>query len=295
MENNKFLDKFSEMLAKKARNAAFKALLVTATTSLSARALAQNTDIPQGKPVDTTENVVSQKEPGSAYCNLAYKVLDMYKSAYKNSKSLSTVEDTEAQKCRNFFGSHPDIKAICEKAEQACGRAILSMRNVDNQYMLFRNDLNKKLSPDVVKEIDKIGRIKMYQEDEQIADKAWRMYTHVATNGGVEKNNESANFFKKYPEIYNACQNAGEVMKQIGIPLERTTYSDVQYYNHYDRNPYKGCMSFDEVIGKELKEISEKRGISENEVKNDAQKIKVYGSVQQGGNVYTSWANSYTK
>ena len=154
----------------------------------------------------------------------------MYRLIYNDGNFLNPFNESETDKCQKFFEGHPKIKKICQKADEAIGGPIRGPRTVNaagRYYPNLRSELDKEMSSKAIKQLDAIGEKKLNFDDENVADMAWRMYTYVSTHGGTNKKNPSADFFKKYPKLYQVCQDASIALKDISMPLERTTYSDV--------------------------------------------------------------------
>lgn len=273
--------------------------LLVASSSFSGVSAQNNTT--QDKQQNKQENVVSKKQKGNSYCNLSGKVWDMYRLAYSDGAFFNTVHKENTQKCRDFFEKHPDIKQICQNADEAIGGTIRGPRSIDvaeRSYQDLRGELNKKLSQNIINEIDGIGDVKALADNENTTDMVWRMYTYVSTHGGVGKQNPSADFFKKYPELYEVCEDAGLAMKNIEIPLERTTYSDVMHYNLKSDKPFNmsdddlEARNFDELVNYTLHKIVKNKGGSEKQIRRDAEDVKVPDASKQTGK-YKSVSNAF--
>lgn len=265
---------------------------------------AQNS-VDQDKQQNKQEEVISKEKEGVSYCNLVDKLWDMYRLVYADGTFFNSLDYIDGDKCQDFFKKYPEIKNICQNADRGIGGKIRGPRTLSVAEIHFpnlRSELNQKLSSNIIQEIDSIGNIKKNMDDENITDKIWRMYTYVTTHGGVDKKNSSADFFKKYPEFYQVCHDAGVAMNDAKIPLERTTYSDVMYYNLKSDNPFnmskkdwlrlQGVDDFDGLIDKVLYEITEDRKINEGKIISDIENIKVpnagskINNSKRNGNTY---------
>ena len=178
-----------------------------------------------------TEDVKSVETSSSSYCDLACKVWDMYRAATSDMFGSFENEDLNNMS-KEFFNNNKEIAQICKQARKEIGtiRGPATYSALEDSYPQFKAEINKRLSNKEIAEIDKIGETKLHSESAKDVDVIWRLYTYTATHGGVNKNNECANFFKKYPEFYNFCEKQAEYVKNIGIPLERTTCEDLVYY-----------------------------------------------------------------
>ncbi len=261
-------------------------------------ASAQESTVQNNQP-NKQENTIPHEQNKTSYCNLANKVWNMYRLAYTDGNFLNTIDVEETEKCKAFFERHPVIKQFCQDADKAIGGTIRGPRTMnaaERKNPDFRDQLNKTFSQDVIQEIDGIGSIKIACDEEYVADKIWHMYTYVATHGGTDKQNQCANFFKKYPEIYGICKDFGIAMNNTVLPLERSTYEDVMYYNMRmrketgrERRDWTGkerkdwrYKDLDEVIELTMYEIAENRKITEKQIQHDIEKTNVPNNSQQG-------------
>lgn len=283
---------------KKLRNKLLLTGALMLATSHFSEASAQNTS-GQDKKQNTPENVVSQNKFGVSYCNLVNKLWNMYRLAYTDGGFINPLDKSDTDKCQKFFEANPDIKKICQNADEAIGGPIRGPRTVDTAeryYPNLRSELDKKMSPSAIQGIDGVGSVKINIDEENVGDMVWRMYTYVATHGGINKKNSSADFFKKYPEFYEGCQDAAKAMKDITTPLERTSYSDIMYFNLKSDNPfntseskwkiskYRDIKDFDTLIDNITYVIVENRDINERQIRRDAEDVQVPDAAPQNNN-----------
>ncbi|MBR6356105.1 MAG: hypothetical protein IKR92_04540 [Alphaproteobacteria bacterium] len=281
----------------KLRNVLLTGALMLATSSVS-EASAQNNSV-QDKKQNTPENVVSKRQKGISYANLVNKLWNMYRLVYTDGEFLNPFGKNDIDKCQKLFETNPKIKEICQNADEAIGGPIRGPRTLnaaERYYPNLRSDLDKEMSSKVIKQIDAVGEKKLNLDDENVGDMVWRMYTYVTTHGGTDKKNPSADFFKKYPEFYEGCQDAAKAMKDITTPLERTSYSDIMYFNLKSDNPfntseskwkiskYRDIKDFDTLIDNITYVIVENRDINERQIRRDAEDVQVPDAAPQNNN-----------
>lgn len=219
---------------------------------------------------ENTENVVNKKNEGKSYANLAIKVWSMY-VGYEG--LFASYNESEKEKCEHFFEKHKNIKKYLDEINQKIGnirgpKTVNVVRDVDPEYI---DKLYKMLTPDAVKEMDGIRGAHPHVDNEKTEDIIWRMYTYTATHGGLSKKNDCTEFFNKYPELYDVCEDAAKNLKNKPyINLERTTYTDIMYYNEEWKS-----QDFDRRIGYAMYMIGKDRDISTREITRDAQDINI--------------------
>lgn len=240
-------------------------------------ASAQNSSAKQ----NAQELLASQKHPGQAYINLASKVWEMYQLSIGG---FSHIDSGEKQKCHDFFEQNRQIRDLCQQTDEKIGaiRGPHTINSAEKANPQYRDDLYAMLADGTIRSIDGVGDVKADVDQEETSDIVWRMYTYVATHGGLRQKNNCSDFFKKYPELYDVCQTAS-VALDGKISLERSTYSDIMHYNikndqkinQEDWNKRWDVKDFDERVDLAISAIKYNTGISKREMETEIRDIKI--------------------